>query len=194
LWVKTEKVFNLKNKRNLLQLIEEAKNSKQQAQSGIVNLFWRDVKTYIFSLVKNENSAEELTIETFTKVLNKLSLYNSDFDFRTWIISVSHNTTIDYLRKKNKDKDFYTDEDYLELKDMEPSPEQVFIDKQNLEELEKMLEKLPENYHRLIQLRYLEGKKLKKIVEETGLSLANVKVSLMRAKKLLAEMQNNIVD
>jgi RNA polymerase sigma-70 factor (ECF subfamily) len=179
----------LKNKQNLFQLIEEAKNSKQQAQSRIVNLFWTDIKRYIFYLVKDENSAEELTIEAFTKVLNKLSLYNPDFDFRTWLLSVAHNTTIDYLRKKNKDKDVYTEEDYLELKDVEPSPEQVFINKQNFEALEKMLRKLPGNYRKLIQLRYLEGKKLKDIAEENDLSLANVKVSLMRAKKLLFEMQ-----
>ncbi len=178
----------MKAKQDLLQVIEEAKNSKQQSQSRLVNIFWADVRGYIFSLVKDENSAEELTIETFTKVLQKLSLYNSDFDFRTWLTSIAHNTTIDFLRKRNKDRDIYT-EDYPELGDVEPSPEQVFIDKQDSEVLEKMLNKLPDNYRKLIHLRYLEGKKLNDIVEETHLSLPNVKVSLMRAKKLLFEMQ-----
>ncbi len=183
-------MFNLNTKSDLLQLIEEAKNSKQQSQSKLVNIFWPDVKGYIFSLVKDENSAEELTIETFTKVLRKLSLYNSDFDFKTWLTSVAHNTTIDYLRKKSKGRDIHL-EDYPEFENLEPSPEQVFIDKQNVEALEKMLNKLPENYRRLIQLRYMEGRKLNDIEKETGLSLANVKVSLMRAKKLLFEMQKN---
>ena len=72
------------------------------------------------------------------------------------------------------------------MSDWEPSPEQLFIDKQNLEAFEKRLDKLPENYRKLIYSRYVEGKKLKVIVQETGLSLANVKVSLMRAKKLLS--------
>lgn len=181
------KKFNLKPKLDLLQLIEEAKNSRQQSQNRILNIFWSDVKNYIFSLIKDENSAEELTIVTFTKVLNKLSLYNSDFDFRTWIISIAHNTTIDYLRKKDKDR--FLHDNYTDIQDVEPSPEQIFIKKQDSEVLEQMLKKLPEKYSQLINLRYLEGKKLKDIVEETGLSLANVKVSLMRAKKLLTEMQ-----
>ncbi|WP_128330254.1 RNA polymerase sigma factor [Apibacter sp. HY039] len=173
---------------DLLELIEEAKNSRQQAQSKLVNLFWADIKGYIFSLVKEDDAAEELTVETFTKILQKLSLYNSDFDFKTWLISVAHNSTIDYLRKKSKDRGVHTDE-YPDLEDTGPSPEQLFINRQNLEALEHKLESLPGNYRKLVQLRYLEGKKLNDIVEETGLSLANVKVSLMRAKKLLVEMQ-----
>lgn len=178
----------MKNNLDLLQLIEEAKNSRQQAQSKIVNLFWNDINSYIFSVVKDENFSEELTIETFTKVLSKLHLYNSDFDFRTWVTSIAHNSAIDFLRKMNKDKNKnkFLDDDYQYPRDWEPSPEQLFIDKQNLEALEKRLSNLPENYRKLIYFRYIEGKKLKDIVEETGLSLANVKVSLMRARKLLS--------
>lgn len=183
---KNESNCKLKNKSDLLQLLEEAKNSKQQAQSKIVNLYWGDIKSYIFSIVKDENYSEELTIETFTKVLNKLNLYNADFDFKTWVTSIAHNTAIDFLRKKNKDKNKFSNEEYHHLSDWEPSPEQLFIDKQNLEAFEKRLDKLPENYRKLIYSRYVEGKKLKDIVQETGLSLANVKVSLMRAKKLLS--------
>ncbi|PQL94808.1 RNA polymerase sigma factor [Apibacter adventoris] len=179
----------MKTKSNLLQLIEQARCSKPQAQSKIVNLFWDEIKGYINSLTKDEILAEELTINTFTKVLNKLSLYNSDFDFKTWIVSIAHNTTVDCFRKRSKGFDFYIEDSYSEIKDMEPSPEQVFIEKQDSEVLERMMSKLPKNYSYLMQLRYLEGKKLKEITKETDLSLANVKVSLMRAKKLLFEMQ-----
>ncbi|TWP29879.1 sigma-70 family RNA polymerase sigma factor [Apibacter muscae] len=174
----------------LYDLIEKAKTSKQQAQSRLVNLFWDDVKRYIYSLVKDENNAEELTIETFTKVLQKLNLYNIDFDFKTWILSIAHNTCIDFLRKNNKILSNFSTDNYHDIKDSDPSPEQLFINKQNVETVQKMLNKLPEKYSILIQLRYLDEKKLNEIVNDTGLTLANVKVSLMRAKKLLFEMKN----
>lgn len=174
----------------LYDLIEKAKTSKQQAQSRLVNLFWDDVKRYINSLVKDENNAEELTIETFTKVLQKLNLYNIDFDFKTWILSIAHNTCIDFLRKNNKILSNFSTDNYHDIKDNDPSPEQLFINKQNVETVQKMLNKLPEKYSVLIQLRYLDEKKLNEIVNDTGLTLANVKVSLMRAKKLLFEMKD----
>ncbi|TWP24825.1 sigma-70 family RNA polymerase sigma factor [Apibacter muscae] len=174
----------------LYDLIEKAKTSKQQAQSRLVNLFWDDVKRYIYSLVKDENNAEELTIETFTKVLQKLNLYNIDFDFKTWILSIAHNTCIDFLRKNNKILSNFSTDNYHDIKDSDPSPEQLFIYKQNVETVQKMLNKLPEKYSILIQLRYLDEKKLNEIVNDTGLTLANVKVSLMRAKKLLFEMKD----
>ncbi|MDR3273094.1 MAG: RNA polymerase sigma factor [Flavobacteriaceae bacterium] len=179
----------MKTKINLQELIEDAKAYKQQAQSKLVNIFWLDVRNYILFLSKDEHVTEELTIETFTKVLRKLSLYKADFDFRTWLLSIAHNTTVDFLRKKNKDKGLFSEEKYVDFQDVEPSPEQIFIDRQDEEKLEKRLKKLPENYRKLIQLRYLDGKKLKDIAAEMELSLANVKVSLMRAKKLLAEKE-----
>jgi len=180
----------MEKKINLQELIEGAKASKQQAQTKLVNIFWVDVRNYIFFLSKDEYNIEELTIETFTKALRKLSLYNADFDFKTWLLSIAHNTTIDFLRRKSKNREWLSEANDVDFQDFEPSPEQIFIDRQDAEKVEELLKKLPENYRKLIHLRYIEGKKLKDIAEETLLSLTNVKVSLMRAKKLLMEMEN----
>lgn len=178
----------MKSKINIQNLIEEAKNNKQQAQTKLVNIFWADVKSYVLFLTKEENIAEELTISIFSKALSKLSLYNSDFDFKTWLISIAHNHSIDYLRKKKNISIPFTEDFNSDVYDFEPSPEEKFIEKQNTEDFEKLLSKLPENYQKIIHLRYLEDKKLKEISEITNLSLSNIKVSLMRAKKLLSEL------
>jgi RNA polymerase sigma-70 factor (ECF subfamily) len=47
--------------------------------------------------IENETSAEDITIETFSKLLTKLH-YNSVY---TWLISIAKNVHIDLLRKKN---------------------------------------------------------------------------------------------
>ena len=50
--------------------------------------------------------------------------------------------------------------------------------------------KMDAGYQKIIQLRFFEEKSIKEIAEELGLSVANTKVRIMRAKKVLAELLN----
>ena len=49
---------------------------------------------------ENETDAEDITIETFVKAFDKISTYNSEFQFNTWLIAIAKNVHIDMLRKK----------------------------------------------------------------------------------------------
>ena len=50
--------------------------------------------------------------------------------------------------------------------------------------------KMDHNYQKIIHLRFFEEKSIKEIAEELNLSVANTKVRIMRAKKVLAELLN----
>jgi RNA polymerase sigma-70 factor (ECF subfamily) len=50
--------------------------------------------------IENEASAEDITIETFSKAFDKIASYNPEFQFNTWLISIAKNVHIDLLRKK----------------------------------------------------------------------------------------------
>lgn len=172
-------------------LIESAKNGKPQAQSKLMDLFWNDVKGYLLYKTNNENLAEELTVETFTKAISKLSLYDENFNFKTWLISIAQNNLIDYFRsqQKNENTIFSDDYDFL-LMDIEPSPEEILIDKQNISELEQKLGQLPEKYSEVLRLRFLDDLSIAQIAEKKSLTESNVKVRIMRAKKLLQDIWN----
>ena len=47
------------------------------------------------------------------------------------------------------------------------------------------------NYQEIIRLRFFEEKSIKEIADELNLSVANTKVRIMRAKKVLAELLKN---
>ncbi|APD07696.1 RNA polymerase sigma factor SigY [Flavobacteriaceae bacterium UJ101] len=172
------------------ELVAQAKKGKPRAQNIILNTYWDNVYFYVFSKIKNENDAEDIAIQTFTKAFSKLKLYNPDFDFKTWLISISHNTMLDFL-KKNKitltsDMDFA-----LEIPIEEPSPEEELINKQKIIEIKRYVKQLKPNYRKVIQMRYLEEKTYKEIAEELNLSISNVKIQVLRGKKLLFELMKN---
>ncbi|MBA5628408.1 RNA polymerase sigma factor [Moheibacter lacus] len=178
-------------KKKLQTVIFEAKKGKRQAQNLLMDIFWDNVFNYVYQKIKDEEEAEDIAIETFTKVFAKLKLYNADFDFKTWLLSIAHNTMIDHIRKKPALKISLDDENYvIEIQEELPSPEDSLIQQQDNDALILHLQKLKPEYRKIIELRFLEEKTYKEIAEELDLTLANVKVRILRAKQLLQEILN----
>ncbi len=170
-------------------VIQEAKKGKRQAQNRVMDMYWNSVFNYIYHKINDEEEAEDIAIETFTKVFAKLKLYNSDFDFKTWILSIAHNTMIDHIRKSPALKLSLDDENYaIEVQEDLPSPEESLIQQQDNDALILYLQKLKPEYRRILELRFLEEKTYKEISEELDLTMANVKVRLLRARQLLQDI------
>ncbi|MDD3771785.1 MAG: sigma-70 family RNA polymerase sigma factor [Weeksellaceae bacterium] len=170
-------------------IISNAKKGNRQAQNQLMDLFWNDIYTYVLKQIRDEEETEDIAIETFTKVFAKMRLYNSDFDFKTWVISIAHNTMIDYIRRSPKHNISLDDDNYvIEIREEQPSPEESMIQQQDNDSLLLHLEKLKPEYRRILELRFLEEKTYKEMADELGLSMANVKIRLLRAKQLLREI------
>mgnify|MGYP002133443280 FL=1 len=177
-------------KPELLQLIFLAKEKNQKAQTKLINQFWTDVFSFVMKKVHDENAADELTVSVFSKVLAKLDLYDENFQFKTWILTIAQNSIIDYWRKKNRETEEAT-EDFEDFKNQfEKSPEEIMISEQEEKKIIDTVAKMDAGYQKIIQLRFFEEKSIKEIAEELGLSVANTKVRIMRAKKVLAELLN----
>lgn len=169
--------------------IKKAKENDQTAFNFLLDTFWNDVYAFQLKRTQNENDAEDITIQTFSKAFDKIDTYNEDYKFKTWLITISKNIHIDLVRKQNRtirntSKD---DEDhYLEIIDDSPTPEDKIITEQNLAKLLRDIKKLKPHYQEVINLRYFQELSYKEISEDLNEPINNVKVKLLRAKKLLA--------
>ncbi len=179
------------DKNELLSLIILAKNKNQKSQTKLINYFWVDVFSFVMKKVQDENVADEITVSVFSKVLAKLDLYDPNFQFKTWILTIAQNTVIDYWRKKNRENEDSTD-NFDDFKNQfARSPEELLISEEDHKQILNIIESLDFNYQEIIRLRFFEEKSIKEIAEELGLTIANTKVRIMRAKKVLSELLKN---
>lgn len=179
------------NEEQLFQLIHKAKEKDQKAQTKLINVFWVDVFSFVMKKVRDENDADEITVNVFSKVLSKLDMYDPHFQFKTWILTIAQNTVIDFWRKKSRENQDAT-ENLEEVKNQfAKSPEELMISDEEQKKIIKTVESLDANYQDIIKLRFFEEKSIKEIAEELGISIANAKVRIMRAKKVLAELLKN---
>lgn len=178
------------NKKNLLIKIKEAKGGNQSAFNFLLDSFWGVVYNFQFQKTKNDSDAEDITIQTFSKAFDKINTFNEEYQFKTWLIAISKNVYIDFLRKKKSSIFTKTtkeqEEEIYRVIDDAPTPEDKIITDQNLAKLLRDIKKLKPKYQEIINLRYFQELSYKEISEKTKEPMSNVKVKLLRAKKLLA--------
>ncbi|KIA82995.1 RNA polymerase sigma24 factor [Kaistella solincola] len=176
---------------DLFTLISFAANKNQKAQTQLINLFWVDVFSFVMKKVQDEHVADEITVSVFSKVLSKLDLYDPNFQFKTWILTIAQNTIIDYWRKKSRENEDSTDNFEGFKNQLALSPEELLISEEDQKQILASIQSLDANYQDIIQLRFFEEKSIKEISEELNITVANTKIRIMRAKKLLAALLKN---
>ncbi len=72
----------------------------QNACSELMGRYKKSVYHMILKKVGNQEDAEDLTIEPFSKAFHKIALFKKNHAFTTWLFRIATNLTIDFMRKK----------------------------------------------------------------------------------------------
>ncbi|WP_445455378.1 RNA polymerase sigma factor [Flavobacterium sp. HNIBRBA15423] len=172
--------------------IELAKTGDQVAFTFLLDFFWNEVYGFMLKRTENETDTDDITIETFAKAFDKITTYNPEFGFNTWLITIAKNVHIDMLRKKKSslfiDISDSDDDHAFNVVDETPSIEDEIITEQNLSQLLNYIKRLKPAYQEVIQLRYFQEMSYQDMAETLEEPLNNIKIKLLRAKKLLAEI------
>ncbi|UNY99002.1 RNA polymerase sigma factor [Zhouia spongiae] len=175
--------------------INKAKQGDQKAFNFLLDTFWNDVYGFLLLRTKNENDAEDITIRAFSRAFDRIESYDTSFKFKTWLITISKNIHIDLIRKQKSRIMHQTshedDDEVYNIADDAPSAEDILIREQNLNKLLRYIKKLKPHYQEVINLRYFQELSYDEIAQTLDEPLNNIKVKLLRARKLLAEIITN---
>jgi len=189
---------NSLKKEHLTQLqshIDNAKKGHQPSFNYLLDTFWNEVYNFQLKRTQDEYEAEDITIQSFSKAFDKINTFKEEYNFKTWLIQISKNIHIDLLRKKNASIRSKTtnrvDDSMHGIVDDNPTPEDKLITEQNLAQLLLYIKQLKLPYQEVINLRYFQELSYREIAEHLDEPINNIKVKLLRAKKLLADIITN---
>ena len=171
--------------------IKRAKNQDQKAFNEIFNSHWEYLYNFQLKRTANRELAEEISIMTFARAFDRIETFDSSYDFKTWLSTISKNIQIDLIRKKNKKSAIKTisinDEYESSSINSNPSPEEILITNQNIETLLSKIKALKQDYRKILKLRFFEDLSYKEISKKLDQPINTIKVKLLRAKNLLLE-------
>lgn len=196
-----DKNFSEKAKQDF-KLVDRAKEDDQKAFAELMKRYRKPVYHLILKMVRNNDDAEDLTIEAFAKAFRNLSKFNPEFTFSTWLFRIATNNCIDFLRKKklntfsisNAYKDDNGDEVSMEIKDGNLNPQEETIKTEKIEIVKGIVTKLPLKYQVLVRLRYFDELSYEEIAGELDAPLGTVKAQLHRARELMYDIVKNKKD
>ena len=168
------------------EVIKKAKKNDQNAFNILFNSYWDAVYSFLNSRVSNTNLAEELAIETFAKAFDRLYSFNENQPFVAWILTIAKNHHIDRYRKSKHLQENQKETDKIscfESTNLEPSPEDLMIENQNLELILTHIKSLKKEYRVILNLRYFEDLSYKEIEEKLNESASTVRVKNIQSKK-----------
>ncbi|MCH9659929.1 MAG: RNA polymerase sigma factor [Bacteroidetes bacterium] len=166
--------------KNYTKLISKAKKGNRKAQHELYELFAPKMLSVCRQYLKKQELAEEAMLTGFLKVFTHLGSYKSEGSFEGWIRRIMVNQSISQLRKEKKL--YFKDESVIEN-----SIEHVaYIETElEVEEIQKMIDTLPDGYKTVFVLYAVEGYKHSEIAELLQISESTSKTQLFKARKML---------
>jgi RNA polymerase sigma factor (sigma-70 family) len=135
----------------------------------------------IFARVGNRADAEDLTAEVFLAALRPLRLTASVGEIRGYLRATARTVLAAHWRET-------LGREINAIGDIEQPPDSEEAISTAPQRVADVLERLPDNYRRILELRFLQGRSIKESAAELGVSVANAKVLQHRALRLAAQV------
>ena len=177
------------------------RKADEAAFTELINRHQAKVYSYIYSMVNNPETANDIFQETFTKVVTKMDdTYNEQGKWIAWVMRIAHNATIDHIRKQKRFVDvnsWYDEEDSksdyfdrLEDASVVDADDQM-VEKEMNASLMSHIAKLPEEQRTVVLLRHYYEMPFKEIAELTNVSintaLGRMRYALINLRKFFEE-------
>lgn len=149
---------------------------------------------FIYARVGNRPDAEDLTAQVFLRAVESLDTTRDEPQIASWLYRVSQNAIADHWRAFYRLPLVAADEvapgwepaDTAEPMAVMPEPA---TDPPSRGRVTALLARLPENYRRVLELRFIERLSVAETAEQMGISRGNAKVLQYRALRRAALLE-----
>lgn len=162
-------------------LIKRCQQGDKEAFQLLISQYHPFVYKFLIRTTDNEQTAEDLTQETFLKVIRNIEKFDTmgQAKFSTYVITIAKNAYIDYLRKEKKFRYNIPFPENFNVEDSSVHVEDTIVDKLYGQGILTDLEDLPEEQRIVIKLKYIEGLTLKEIGDQLELEPKTVKAGFI---------------
>ncbi len=167
-------------------LIKRCRKKDRKAQKELFETHAPLMMTVCKRYIQDRDQAEDLMLQGFAKVFEKLDQYKFEGSFQGWVRKIMVNNCLSWIRKN---KMMYKEIDIEEM--TETIDAQQLEDHLEAEDLMKLIGELPQGYGTIFNLYAIEGYNHEEIAGQLAISINTSKSQLSRARKYL---QNRLIE
>ncbi|MEP1150563.1 MAG: sigma-70 family RNA polymerase sigma factor [Balneola sp.] len=182
-------------------LMEYFQNDHEPAFTELVRRYQDRLHNFLYRYTHDHQDCEDLVQETFLRVHKSKASYERIAKFSTWMYTIALNLAKSLYKKKQRmykvsiHKDPNDSEDFeMHIEDPNILPDQQLHEKLSLEQLEKALMSLPEDFREVVMLRDLQDMTYEEISDATDIPMGTVKSRINRGRAQVQQMIESYVD
>lgn len=185
-------------------LVRKAKAGDLGAFEALVNRHEGAVYSLALRLVRQEQDAQDVTQQAFLSAMQNLGGFRGDASFATWLNRIATHAALKVLRRRRV-QETVSLEAWTEpeegasrlphpefIADWRQSPEELVLQAETRRLLEAALDRLDEKHRLVFVLRDVQGFSIQETAQALGVTEANVKVRLLRARLKLREQLTRV--
>ena len=156
---------------------------------NLLSTNWDYVYNFLLKKSNDDFLSEEITIQSFSKAFEKIHLFDEQYKFKTWIVSIAKNQLNDYLKKK---KIKFENIENIKSESFKNNfnPEEELINKERYNYVNEKIDELKPMYKEIIKLKYIEDLSINQISEKLNQPVNTIKIKIYRAKRILNQILN----
>lgn len=174
-------------------LVKLVLENKEEAFTLLVNRHKEALLSFISTYSTIKQDCEDICQESFDRAYRSLSKYDPKYAFTTWLYNIAKNAAIDHLRRSKTNIAHPSvndaENELIISSDISDSPEDDMIKTQTMSEIIENIDRLPQMYRKVAELRFIKEYAYEEIAKELNIPINTVRTRIKRAKKLL---QSNI--
>ena len=184
--LKVIQMYNPDNYRDEDKLIKKSVNKDRKAQHILYNMYAPKMLSVCRYYISDLQYAEEVLLEGFFKVFSKLNSFRSEGSFEGWIRRIMVRECISFLRGQK------TLEFSIEEVDVNSSFESLIDSELEVDEIQQLIDALPEGYKIIFNMYAIEGYKHNEIAELLNITEGTSKSQLFKARRMLQQKINEL--
>lgn len=184
---------------NEVLLIKEIQAGNKAAFSELVSAYRNKVLNTCNRFLIDKQDAEDASQEVFIEVFRSIHSFRSESKLSTWIYRIAVTKSLDALKKRKRKHFWRSVSTSLHLFDFVgnysnyESADQPLIQKEQMNEIKKALDKLPENQRIAFTLSKIDGFGNSEIADIMNTTKIAVESLLFRAKRRIGEELKKIL-
>ena len=177
-------------------LIRRIRGGETELFYELIRPYERRVFVIVFTILRNEEDAEDAAQDAFLKAFKHLAQFRSESRFSTWLIQVainearlrqrkSHLEIMRPIEDKQTEDGGYSPHDFTDWREI---PSEALERKEIREKLVAALASLAQKYREVFVLRDVEHMSIEDTAQALGISAGAVKTRLLRARLMLRDL------
>ena len=177
------------------EIVEAVRQGQREGQTELVGRYAGRVYAMIAKQVSDAMDAQELTQDAFMRAFDHIDSYDAQkASLSTWLCRIAYNLTLDFLKRRRplivSIEDHQKEE--KDISDEELEKELSTGSEERIEQLQEVIDQLPDDERMLLTLYYYEDRPLTEIAYIIGVEAKPLANRLYRTrKKLLKQLTND---